>query len=176
MKARRFLNGVHASRLGRALFLVAAFLLLATIVRPGPRRSPAGPAEAALTVIAVDLEEDRANQRRAGELLFLRGWALTSDEPRFGAISAMQIDNGRVIALSDAGNLLLFDLPRRPGSLPLQIRPLPYRPGTTKRNRDTESLWIDEDQVWIGFEAVNAIKRFRRTDWREESAASPAAM
>ena len=36
MKAARILNDIVGTRLGRVLFLVAAFLLLATIVDAGP--------------------------------------------------------------------------------------------------------------------------------------------
>ena len=176
MKAGGFLNSVLRSRLGRVALLVTVFLLLATVIPAGPSRSPTGPAVAVVTAVAVDLDNNRPERRRVGELVFLRGWALTSDEPRFGAVSAMHIEGNRVTAISDAGDLLFFGLPRRPGTLSMEVRPLSYGAGTAKRNRDTESLWVGDGVAWVGFESVNAIKRFRLDDWREESAARPAAM
>jgi hypothetical protein len=176
MKLTGFLNGLVRTRPGRIFALLVVFFSLATIVLPGPGRLPSGPAVSRVTVARVPLDEDQPGRRRVGELVFLRGWALTSDEPRFGAISAMHIENGRATALSDAGTLLEFPLPTRPGALPLRIRPLYLGMGVPKRSRDTESLLVHGDEAWIGFEAVNAVKRFRRTGWREESAARPTAM
>ena len=176
MKITGFLNGVIRTRLGRILALLVVFFLLVTIVPPQPGRLPAGPAVSTLVAVPVLLDADHPGRRRVGRLHFLRGWTLSSDEPRFGAISAMHIENGRVTALSDAGILLGFDLPVRAGASPLRIRPLYLRAGVPKRSRDTESLLISDANAWIGFEAVNAIKRFRRADWHEEEAARPGAM
>jgi hypothetical protein len=176
MKVGRFLNGRTWPRLGRILFLVAAFVLLATIVAPEPPRPAAGPGQARLTVAAVALDEAQPGRRRVGELLYLRGWALGSDDPRFGAVSALHVENGRVTALSDSGTIFEFVLPRVAGAQPLWVQPLSHRAGDSKRSRDTESLLVQGNRAWIGFESINAIKRFRRGGWREDSAARPAPM
>jgi hypothetical protein len=176
MKIDRFLNRSLHGRWRRILFLLAAFVLLATIVAP-PRRLPApADVQARLTAIAVPLDETQPGQRRVGSLDYLRGWVLDSDDPRFGAISAMDVENGRVTALSDAGTVFDFALPGTVGSGRVRIRPLPHRAGGSKRSRDTESLAIEGTSAWIGFEAVNAVRRFRRADWREEGEARPAQM
>ena len=176
MKVTRFLNGIRRTRAGRILFLVAAFIFLATVVAPGPQRPVSASASAVMTVVAVPLAEAQPRRRRVGRLVFLRGWALDSEDPRFGAISAMHVEDGRVLALNDAGTLFAFVLPRGPGRQGVTIRSLRHRPGEPKRARDTESLQVQGGRAWIGFEAVNAVKRFRLGDWREESAARPPAM
>jgi hypothetical protein len=176
MKVGRVLNSMIRARLARVLFLVAAFLFLATIVAPGPPRPPAGPGRATLNVAAVALDEAQPGRRRVGALVYLRGWELSSDDPRFGALSAIHVANGEVTAVSDTGFVFEFALPRAAGREVLFIHPLPFAAGTPKRSRDTESLVVAGEQAWIGFESINAVKRFRRGRWREESAAQPAAM
>src|SRR5687768_16918481 len=175
MKTGGILNMIAGRRFGRILFLLAAFLLLATIVPPGPPRPPPGPAWAGLIATPIGLGEEAPRRRRVGQLLFLRGWALDSDEPRFGAISAMHVENGQVIALSDAGTVFRFPLPRAGGVQPLHIDSLRYLAGASKRSRDTESLVVRGAELWIGYEWLNAIKRFGE-DMRERSSARPAAM
>ena len=176
MKIPGFLNRLSVKRGVRLLFLIGAFLALATVIPPSPPRPVPTTALARLTVVPVPLDEARPQRRRLGRVLYLRGWSLDSEDPRFGAISSMQVEGARVTALSDAGTLFEFALPRGGGAEPVRIRALPHRPGDSKRSRDTESLILDGDQAWIGFESINAVKRFRRAGWRETSAARPAAM
>jgi hypothetical protein len=176
MKIGWILNTLRRTRMGRVLFLLGAFVLLATIVPPGPPRPAPGAAVAAMTVTPVPLDAARPERRRIGRLQFLRGWSLHSDDPRFGAISAMHVGNGRVTAISDAGTVLEFAAPGRRGAQPVRIRPLPSRPGTSKRSRDTEALQLHGGSAWVGFEYINAVKRFRLADWREESTARPPSM
>ena len=176
MKLPRILNRTASSRLGRLLFLAAAFILLATIIRLPPELPPAGSADARLDIVPIALDEQDPRRRRVGELVFLRGWVLSSPEPRFGAISSMQVENGRVTALSDTGTIFRFAVPRAPGSAPLRIEPLPRTAGRAKSNHDTEALLLSGDRAWIAFERQNGIVRYRRAGWREESAALPALM
>ena len=65
---------------------------------------------------AVALDEHDPARRRVGALVFLRGWELSSDDQSFGGLSAMQVEDGRVIAIGDAGTLFEFALPARPGA------------------------------------------------------------
>ena len=176
MKLARILNETASSRFGRMLFLAVAFVLLATIIHPPPAQPPTGPADARLDIVAVALDEQDPRRRRVGELVFLRGWALTSPEPRFGAISAMQVENGQVTALSDTGTIFRFALPRAAGAAPLRIEPLPRTAGRAKSSHDTEAMLIAGGQAWIALERRNGVVRFRRADWHEESAAQPALM
>lgn len=176
MKMAENLNKVTGTRVGRGLFLLAAFFLLTTIVASGPFPVGGRAAEAVMRADPVVLDEAQPARRRVGALLFLRGWMLSSDDPRFGGISALHVENGRVTALSDAGTVLEFPLPSRPGQARVEVRPLPLAAGGDKSDRDTESLLLSGDVAWVGFESVNAIKRFDRAGWRLQSAAQPAAM
>ena len=176
MKITRFLNKFAGSRPGLCIFLAAALVLLATMISPAPPPPPAGPADARLDVVPVPLDEQDPGRRRVGGLTFLRGWALSSDEPRFGGISAMQVELGQVTALSDTGVLFRFPLPRSAGAVPLRVEALPQAGDGPKSGHDTEAMWLAGARAWIAFERGNAVVRFRRDGWREEAAARPAPM
>ncbi|MGQ0588131.1 MAG: esterase-like activity of phytase family protein [Sphingosinicella sp.] len=173
MKERSFLN-----RLSWSGFGLFCFLLLATPVRPGPPAPKQGPAIARLHVAPVPL--DRANPAgdRVGDLVFLGGWALASDDPRFGGISAMHIGGGIVTAVSDAGTVLRFPLPAGAGESRVDIAPVPRGPGSGRRksDRDVEAMFIDGNRVWLAFESRNQVWRYALPGWRAEAAAAPRAM
>jgi hypothetical protein len=176
MKRARILNEITSSRLGRVFFLAVALFLLATLIRPPPPAPPAGPANTRLDIVPFALDEEDPGRRRVGELVYLRGWTLSSPEPRFGAISAMQVENGQVTALSDTGTIFRFAVPRAAGAAPLRIEPLPQTAGGAKSNHDTEALLLAGGRAWIAFERQNGVVRYRRAGWREESAARPDLM
>ena len=165
-------------RIGHILFLLIAFLALTTIAPSPPRRPPPGPGSASLIATPVQLDPEDPNRRRAGALIFRRGWHLTSPDPRFGGLSAMQIENNEVTALSDSGVVLQFALPAT-GQSQGRVRFTPLLgpgPATRKSNRDTESLVISGGRAWVGFERHNMVWRYRRSDWQAEAAARPAPM
>jgi hypothetical protein len=152
------------------------FLLLATIAPLGPRRPAAGPADALLVASPVPLDARDPTRVRIGELMFLRGWELDSEEPRFGGVSALHVDSGRVTAISDDAMIFQFDLPGAPGSSRVRIVPLPRVVGSPKSSHDTEALVLHGASVWSAFELVNRVARFRRSDWSEQASAQPAPM
>ena len=129
-----------------------------------------------MTAVPVALDPGRPAVRRVGELLFLRGWALNSPDRRFGGISAMRVEGDRVTALSDAGTVLSFRLPRRRGAMPLRVEPLSQRIIRDESFYDTESMLFEGGRAWIGFERLNAVARYRRDGWQLESHARPPAM
>lgn len=178
MKRSGFWRRFGAGRAGRVLLLGAIFLSLATIVPAPPLGPPAGPGEALFTATPIPLDDEDAGRRRAGALIYLRGWQLTSSEPRFGGISAMHVEGGRVLAISDAGVVIEFALPGLSSDRRVRFQPLPRGPGPPlpKSNRDTESLSVRDGQAWIGFERHNMVWRYRRPGWIAEAAARPAAM
>ena len=176
MKLARILNNIASRRLGRLLFLAIAYLLLATIIHLPPAPPPPGPVDARLDIVAIALDEQDPRRRRVGELVFLRGWALSSPEPRFGAISAMQVEKGQVTALGDTGTIFRFAVPLAAGSASLRIEPLPRTTGRAKSSHDTEAMLLADGRAWIAFERQNGVVRFRRADWREESATQPPLM
>ena len=134
------------------------------------------PASIIFTPIALD---ERAPQRdRLGNLTFRGAWVLTSDNPRFGGISAMHITADGVTAISDAGWLIRFPLPDRRRDATGSVEALPDGPGSAeiKSQRDSESMVIAEGHAWIGFERQNAVWRYLAGSWRSDSHAKPAAM
>ncbi len=178
MKVATFMNERRGPpKAWRLLGLLGGFFALTTFITPEPLRERAATAEGRLIATPVALNPDDPAQRRAGGLIFRRGWALSSDQPRFGGISAMHVENGQVVAISDSGDVLLFPLP---GAGPPRVRvialPLGHAPALRRRDRDAEALAVHGDAVWVAFERHNLIARHRRSDWRLEGFARPAAM
>lgn len=178
MKVVTFLNERRGPpKAWRVLALLAGFFALTTFIAPGPLPERSATAEGRLVATPVALNPRDPGQRRVGGLVFRRGWALASDAPRFGGISAMHVENGAVTAISDSGDLLLFPLP---GEGPARVRmialPLGHAPPTRKRDRDTEALAVHGGHAWVAFERHNLVARHRRSDWRLESFARPEAM
>lgn len=82
-------------------------------------------------------------------------WKLTSGDPRFGGVSALAIDRGRMVGLSDSGVVIRFSAPGQPPG-PARIGELPDGPGSGgfKHNRDSEALLRDPGGRgwWVAFE------------------------
>jgi hypothetical protein len=147
--------------------LCAAFLL-ATFVAPADRAPLAS--LASLTARPLTLGE----ARRVGALVFLEGWQLSSGDTRFGGISAMHVEGGDVLALSDTASVLRFPLPRRGGALPLRIERLSRGPGSglSKGDRDIEAMAVAGGRLWALYEGSNQIWRYRSSGWHAEAAAA----
>lgn len=179
MKEATFLNERrYVPRRRKLLFLLLAFFALTTIVAPQAVPLPAPVAEGQINAIPVPLDESDPARREIGELVFRQGWVLRADTARFGGISAMQIEDGRVIAVNDSGDLMRFRWPVAAGPTPVRIDavPIAYGSPATKRNRDSESIIVADGRVWIGFERNNLIARYRRADFGFERFARPPAM
>src|SRR3954471_11024665 len=163
----------------RPLFLLLAWLALAP---PTPHRPvPVAPPPAAAWVRFEPVALDGTDPRRTsfGALTFLGGWALTSNDPRFGGVSALHVEDGEVLAFSDAGWRMRFPLSRgRGGTVRAEIGPLSAGPGTGRRksDRDIESMWAQGDRVWLGFERRNAVGRYARGTGRGTAHAEPPEM
>lgn len=153
----------------RLLAVLAAFLLLTTFVAP-----EAGSSGARVTAAPVPLDMADAGRDRVGELVFLAGWSLTSNEPRFGGISALHVAGGRVVAIADTGMQLRFAVPGEGGPA-LDAAPLAGT-GGTKAQRDSEALAVHGDRAWVAFEGSNVVRRYRLPGWTFEAGAAPAAL
>ena len=177
MKPGRFLNKLLFQPRPRALLLLASFFLLTTFVTPPPPPRLIGPGVAPLVATAIALDPGRSGIWRQGPLLFRRGWALSSPDRRFGGVSAIHVERGRAMAISDDGYVLRFALPGA-GPATVAISPLRDGPGNrdSKLDRDTEAMLVAGANVWVGYERHNMIWRHRRRDFRAESSARPAAM
>jgi len=162
----------------RFLFALAALLLLATFapVRTPPADPP--PVTSWVRAEPVPLDPSWPGRARIGRLRFLGGWRLTSNDPRFGGISAMKVEGGAVLAFSDSGWMIRFPLPGARTVMKARIGPLPEGPGsaTRKSARDVESMWTDGRSAWLGFERLNAVWRFDRPGWKAAAHSAPPAM
>jgi len=152
------------------------WLLLATFSPLGSLREDPIPARTILSFAPLPLDPDSPGRRALGRLDYLAGWQVTSNDPRFGGLSAIHIGADGVIAMSDTGSLIRFPLPGSAGAA--RIEKLPDGPGSgdMKSDRDAESLVVHGGRAWIGFERSNAVWRYRRGDWRADAWAAPPAM
>ena len=122
-----------------------------------PDRKELGPRTAQVRFAPISLP------REAGPLRLAGAWKLTSEDPRFGGFSALAVDRGRFLALSDAGAFAIFTKPAGP-SVHAMIRELPDGPGDSrfKSSRDSESLARDPAGRgwWVGFENRHSLWLF----------------
>ena len=87
-------------------------------------------------------------------------WAVSASDGRFGGVSGLAIDRGKLLGLSDAGMLLWLD---RPGTAhpAVTIRALPAVPGPAnyKIGRDSEALLRDPGGRgwWVAFEQFHSV-------------------
>jgi len=164
-------------RLWRFAAALLAFAALASPNRTPPLPPRPGPAVEMMAVQTVPLNPQDPAQDRIGRLRYRGGWALSSADRRLGGISAMHVQNGRVTAISDAGDLLRFEVPDGDRGR-VEIVPLLQGPGspTRKSNRDTESMAIHGGTAWIAFENHNQVWRYRTADWVAEARTAPPAM
>lgn len=162
----------------RILFLLAAFLLLATFAPPAMQHREPPPAVTLVRFTPVALDEDAPRLNRLGRLAFLGAWALTSNDARLGGISALSVEGGEALALSDAGWRIRLPLPQGSDPVRADIAMIEEGPGPPgdKVNRDVESLVVHRGEAWIGYEQGNAIWRYDRRSFARRSSAAPRAM
>lgn len=137
---------------------LSGLVILADVLLASLRNIP----DAAPRTLALKMEPVVLDARGFGPLRLAGAWQLAADDPRFGGVSALALDGGRLLALSDAGSVLRFD---RPGTdrPRVSIRRLPGGPGpgNRKRGRDSESLAPDTaGGWWVGFEQRHSLFRF----------------
>ncbi len=81
-------------------------------------------------------------------------WQVEVADPRFGGISALAVDGGQLLALTDSGSVIRLPRPGTGGQA--MIRDLPAGPGNPrfKRHRDSEALARDPlgRGWWVAFE------------------------
>jgi hypothetical protein len=144
----------------RNLFAFNGLLLGATVIlaylpiRALPDRRQQAETIRALSYQPVDLPPAEAPLRLAG------AWIAETSDPRFAGLSALALDRGRFLALSDLGAVVRFDPPtaRHPK---VAIRDLSIGPGPfdNKWSRDAESLARDPHGRgwWVGYEQHHSL-------------------
>ncbi len=100
----------------------------------------------------------------------LRAWRISADDRRFGGLSALAVDRGTLIALTDSGVVVRFAPPVAGRALPIALHDLPGGPGgpgsaMRKSLRDSESLLLDDSGRgwWVGYETRHSLWHFDRT-------------
>lgn len=131
------------------LILFAVILALGLWLRGTPNRADRPARVAAVRFVPVPFEPSGfAPLRLAG------AWQVEVDDPRFGGVSALAIDQGRLLALTDSGSLVRLPMPG--GGSDALLSDLPAGPGAPgfKANRDSEALARDPAGRgwWVAFE------------------------
>jgi hypothetical protein len=158
----------------RVFLLLLALPFLATFAPESLARPPVAPPVLRLYAEPVPLREGGGD--RLGALRFLEGWWLRSNDPRFGGLSAMHVENGGVTALNDGGRLYLFGVPRGRGVAPLASLWLPTGRAEDKHLRDSEALAIAGRTAWVSYERHNSLRSFALPTWQRLRTLSPAVM
>lgn len=161
----------------RIPFLLAALLLLGTFAPLSMQREDPPPPVTWVAFAPVPLDA-QSPAERLGRLRFLGGWALTSNDARFGGISALHVEGGEALAFSDAGWRIRLKLPAGRSSVRAEIAMVADGPGPKqdKEGRDIESAVADGRDVWLGYEQANALWRYDRRGFAARSSAAPPAM
>ena len=162
-----WLNDTERSVQPSFRFRALAVLLILLIVGicawawdEGPNRFPGPPRTVALRAepIAID-PAGVAPLRLAGS------WRLTADDRRFGGLSALAIDGGRLLAMTDSGVTFRFAPPGQ-GDGQVAIADVGDGPGSPllKQNRDSEALARDPEGRgwWVGYEGRNIVWLYDR--------------
>ena len=130
--------------------LVASIGMFAFWLGGRPDRPPLPP-----RTVAMHLERVHFDPVSFAPLRLVGAWRLSADDPRFGGVSALAIDDAGLIALTDAGAVIRFARPSGTAG-PATIRDLPEGPGRPgfKRHRDGEALALDPKGRgwWVAFE------------------------
>jgi len=170
-KFRRFNN----------LFVAVAVLGAYVPIRALPDRVAMPPAMALLNYRPVELAPVGGPLRLAG------AWEVTAADARLGGLSALAIDAGQFLSVSDRGAVVRFDPPSaaRPVALLQDLRDGPGDPGE-KSSRDAESIARDprERGWWVGYEQRHSLWLYdaaftraaaaidlRRLHWRDNRGA-----
>ena len=97
----------------------------------------------------------------------MRAWRLTAPDRRFGGLSALAVERGELLALTDSGVAVRFAPPGSGKAPRFALHDLPAGPGSPlrKSNRDSESLLADLDGRgwWVGFETRHSLWLFDRS-------------
>jgi hypothetical protein len=155
--------------------IVAALLILALagsilVLTGRSDGAPEGPY--AIHAEPVMLDSADPGHVTVGDLRFVAGWMLTSDDPDFGGISAMALVDEEggdgFVAVGDAGGVFRFALDEAGAISRADIGALPAGPmpegggEIEKRDRDAEAMAHDPatGRFWVGFERANGVWRY----------------
>ncbi len=121
-----------------------------------PDRVAQADAVAAINFTPVRLQADGGPLRIAG------AWRVESGERRLGGLSALAVDRGELVALSDSGVVVRMPMPGGERAV-ARLSDLPDGPGDprSKSRRDSEALALLADGDWlVAFENRNQVWRY----------------
>lgn len=180
--AERFLQRMFRKRsFFNILFMAGAVVAAYVPIGALPDRRPLPPRTVTLSYRPVALPSS------SGPLQLAGAWEVKADDSRLGGLSALIIDDGQFLAVSDLGAVIRFDPPSV--SMPMaSLSDLNVGPGPKGKKwaRDAESLvrdprkrgwwigyeqrhslWLYDDQFTRGLAAVD----LKRPDWRDNRGA-----
>jgi hypothetical protein len=133
--------------------------LVSLLIRAMPDRDPSAAVSIPLSFQPVVLAPVESPLRLAG------AWKLDANDRRFGGLSALAIDEGEFLAVSDRGSVARFSLPGS-GRQEVALSDLRVGPGPfgKKWARDAESLARDPlgRGWWVGFEQNHSLWLYDR--------------
>ena len=145
------------SRFFSSLLIGGAVLAVYLPMRDLPDRRLRPPATTTMRYETVKLSPVRGPLRLAG------AWRAEARDRRFGGLSALAIDQGGFVAVSDLGAAIRFDPPSA-ASPTVRIVDLGDGPGDPRfrTSRDAESLARDRSGAgwWVGFEQRHSLWRY----------------
>ncbi len=124
-----------------------------------------------VTIYPIDNFQIGSSEVNFGKLTYIGGFAMTSENRNFGALSAIRILDGsdtKFVAVADTGffisGTVLRDMSLKPvGVGALNFHELPDMKGRFSNSKwevDSESLVIDGDRAIIGFERFHRLSMF----------------
>jgi len=118
-----------------------------------------------LAAAPTPLQLSDPGQRRAGQLTFVASYTLSSPDPRFGGLSGVDVlDDGNLLAVSDAGHFVWIDL-GRDGLTPMAARVATMRdvsgqPMATLGGDSAEGVAFNDGMALVSFEGNHRILAF----------------
>jgi len=170
-------------RYSRPVYRALALLLLIVALVPGTWwrvTGPRPPSRLNLQIVPVERPSRNSQRQHLGPFELTGAWVLKSPHYGFGGFSALVwLGDGRLLALSDRGNMLAFSVPgarQRPARLDRTFSRLIKQKGS----RDFEAAAFDPgtNTIWASLENYNVIARLhlRRGSPRLSGLGAPGAM
>lgn len=129
-------------------------LALAVIAFHGWAKTVPNRQDRADALAAVRFTPARFHATRFAPLRLAGVWKVDVDDDRFGGVSAVTVDQGSLLALTDSGTVVRLPMPGRPGHA--FVHDLGVGPGSAafKSSRDSEALARDPAGRgwWVAFE------------------------
>ena len=149
--------------------IVALCLLALAACSQSEAQTSDKPQPIVVTAEQVPLNAEDPAQVQVGRLRYLGGLALSSEEERFGGLSGLRFYGERLVAITDSGDWVVFDLRQEGGRLTgiagaaiAAMRGPEGRQISGKANLDSEALEIEADgDLDVAFERDHRVWRYK---------------